>query len=141
MRFFLILFFYTLVLFPQSNDPLIDSDFINQKKWVDSIYNGLSLEEKIGQLFVVWASPDKGEQHFRDIKKQIIKNNIGGIIFSLGGPTSHINWLNSFQDLSKTPLLISMDAEWGVAMRLDSVQPFPWNMTLGAIQDNQLVET
>ena len=140
MRFFLILFFYTLVLFPQSNDPLIDADLINQKKWVDSIYNNLSLEEKIGQLFVVWASPDKGEQHFRDIKKQIIKNNIGGIIFSLGGPTSHINWLNSFQDLSKTPLLISMDAEWGVAMRLDSVQPFPWNMTLGAIQDNQLIQ-
>ena len=140
MRFFLILFFYTLVIYPQSNDPLIDADPINQKKWVDSIYNNLSLEEKIGQLFVVWASPDKGEQHFRDIKKQIIKNNIGGIIFSLGGPTSHINWLNSFQDLSKTPLLISMDAEWGVAMRLDSVQPFPWNMTLGAIQDNQLIQ-
>ena len=140
MRFFLILFFYTLVIYPQSNDPLIDADLINQKKWVDSIYNNLSLEEKIGQLFFVWASPDKGEQHFRDIKKQIIKNNIGGIIFSLGGPTSHINWLNSFQDLSRTPLLISMDAEWGVAMRLDSVQPFPWNMTLGAIQDNQLIQ-
>ena len=140
MRFFLILFFYTLVVCPQANDPLIDSDLINQKKWVDSIYNNLTLEEKIGQLFVVWASPDKGKQHFRDVKKQIIKNNIGGIIFSLGGPTSHTNWLNSFQDLSKTPLLISMDAEWGVAMRLDSVQPFPWNMTLGAIQDNQLIQ-
>ena len=140
MRIFLILFLSPFIGFSQLNDPLLDYDYISQEKWVDSIYNNLSLEEKIGQLFVVWASPDKGEDHYKEIKRMITKNKIGGIIFSLGSPNSHIDWLNSFQDLSDIPLLISMDAEWGVAMRLDSVQPFPWNMTLGAIQDNQLIQ-
>ena len=74
------------------------------------------------------------------IKNQVKEYHLGGIIFSLGGPVEQTHWLNKFQQSSKTPLLIGMDAEWGVAMRLDSVQAFPWNMTLGAIQDNKLVE-
>ena len=57
----------------------------------------------------------------------------------MGGPVKQSQWLNEFQALSKVPLLISMDAEWGVAMRLDSVVAFPWSMTLGAIKDNAII--
>ena len=81
----------------------------------------------------------KGDEHFDEIKNLIEKYHIGGIIFSLGGPIKQSHWLNEFQSLSKVPLMISMDAEWGVAMRLDSVVAFPWSMTLGAIKDNNII--
>ena len=69
----------------------------------------------------------------------IEKDKIGGLIFSIGTTKSHIDWLNRFQSIAKTPLLISMDAEWGPAMRLNDVLAYPWNMTLGAVQDQNLI--
>ena len=81
----------------------------------------------------------KDDKHFDDIKSLIEKHHIGGIIFSLGAPVKQTQWLNEFQSMSKIPLLISMDAEWGVAMRLDSVIAFPWSMTLGAIKENSII--
>ncbi len=62
------------------------------------------------------------------------------MIFSKGGPGREAKITNEFQELSKTPLLVGMDAEWGLAMRLDSTFALPWNMTLGAIQNNKLIE-
>ncbi|MDC0960493.1 glycoside hydrolase family 3 N-terminal domain-containing protein, partial [Flavobacteriaceae bacterium] len=121
-------------------DPLLSTDYAAQQKWVDSVYSSLTLDQKIGQLFMVMAFSEQGEKHFDQISKNVTENEIGGVIFSLGGPLEQTNWLNKLQSKSKIPLLIGMDAEWGVAMRLDSVQPFPWNMTLGAIQDNKLIE-
>ena len=70
----------------------------------------------------------------------MVEDKIGGLIFSIGNPYSHIKWMNMFQSKAKTPLLIAMDAEWGPAMRLDDVFAYPWNMTLGAIQDNKIVK-
>jgi len=140
MRYLLFLFFCSYTLFSQNPDPLLASDFEAQMKWVDSTYTSLSLEEKIGQLFMVMAFSEKGEEHFDEIADNIEKDKIGGVVFSLGGPLGQTNWLNQFQEKAKTPLLIGMDAEWGVSMRLDSVQAFPWNMTLGAIQDNDITE-
>ena len=81
----------------------------------------MSLDQKIGQLFTPMVFSKKGDEHFDEIKNLIEKYHIGGLIFSLGGPVTQSHWLNEFQALSKVPLLISMDAEWGVAMRLDSV--------------------
>ena len=108
-----------------------------EKKWVDSIYSSLSLEEKVAQLFINWVSPEQSD--FDEIKKLVVEDKIGGLIFSIGTTKSHIDWLNKFQSLSKTPLLVSMDAEWGPSQRLSDVFAHPWNMTLGAIQDNSLV--
>ena len=141
MRYTLFFILWSVFCFSQdTKDPLITNDWEEQKQWVDSIYSQMSLEEKIGQLFMVMAFSEKGESHFKQIKSQVEQYHLGGIIFSLGGPVEQTQWLNQLQRVSKTPLLIGMDAEWGVAMRLDSVQAFPWNMTLGAIQDNKLVE-
>ena len=141
MRHFLLALLCMSFSYAQTTqDPLLTTDWEAQKHWVDSIYAKLSLEEKIGQLFMVMAFSEQGEAHFKKIKKEVKENHIGGIIFSLGDPVGQTKWLNKLQNEAKTPLLIGMDAEWGVAMRLDSVRPFPWNMTLGAIQDNKLVE-
>ena len=140
MRILLISLLSFCSVYSQTTDPLLSTDYAAQQKWVDSVYSSLTLDQKIGQLFMVMAFSEQGEKHFDQISKNVTENEIGGVIFSLGGPLEQTNWLNKLQSKSKTPLLIGMDAEWGVAMRLDSVQPFPWNMTLGAIQDNKLIE-
>ena len=140
MRILLFTLLSTFSLFAQTTDPLVSIDYQAQESWVDSTFTSLTLEEKIGQLFMVMTFSEQGEKHFDKISKNIVEDNIGGVIFSSGGPYGQTKWLNKFQKKSKVPLLIGMDAEWGVAMRLDSVQAFPWNMTLGAIQNDVLVK-
>ncbi len=141
LLYFFILINYSVFIFSQKKNPLIveSKDLILQSKWVDSIYNSMSLDEKIGQLFMPMVFSRKDSTHYKSTIKLIKKSNVGGIVFSLGSPLKQTKWLNSFQQLSKTPLLVAMDAEWGVSMRLDSVISFPWNMTLGAIRDTSLI--
>ena len=112
----------------------------NEKIWVDSVYNTLSFNEKVGQLFMVAAYSNKDETHFQAIEKLIKDNKIGGLIFFQGGPVRQARLTNRFQAKSKVPLFIGIDAEWGLSMRLDSTFKFPWNMTLGAIRDLRLIE-
>ncbi len=136
---FLILSSY-LVFSQQINPLLVVDDLENQKRWVDSIYGNMSLQEKIGQLFMVdvFSSDPKKKT---DLINGLIDNYyIGGIIFSKGGPVRQVRLNNEYQNRSRVPLLIGMDAEWGLAMRLDSTYAYPWNMTLGAIKDNDIVE-
>ncbi len=141
MRYIFLLFFLSGgICLAQQPDPLMASRPDLQKKWVDSVFQSMSLDQKIGQLFTPMVFSKKDEKHFEEIKSLIEDYHIGGLIFSLGGPVKQSQWLNEFQSLSKIPLLISMDAEWGVAMRLDSVIAYPWNMTLGAIKENAIVQ-
>jgi beta-glucosidase-like glycosyl hydrolase/CubicO group peptidase (beta-lactamase class C family) len=112
----------------------------NGKKWVDSVYSSMSLEEKIGQLFMVAAYSDKDGAHCNIIENLITENKIGGLIFFQGGPVRQAKLTNRFQEKSKVPLFIGNDAEWGLGMRLDSTYSYPYNMTLGAVQDLKLIE-
>lgn len=121
-------------------DPLITKDTLAQRQWVDAIYGAMSLDEKIGQLFMVMAASDQDKASTAKLKAMITAHKLGGVIFSKGGPVRQAKLTNDFQSVSKIPLLIGMDAEWGLAMRLDSTYAFPWNMTLGAIPDNAVVE-
>ncbi|QIH40075.1 serine hydrolase [Flavobacterium sp. Sr18] len=109
-------------------------------KWVDSLYNTMTLEEKFGQLFMVAAYSNKDSTHSNAIEKLILDYKIGGLIFFQGGPVRQAKLTNRFQSKSKIPLFIGSDAEWGLGMRLDSTYRYPWNMTLGAIQDMKLLE-
>jgi len=108
--------------------------------WVDSIYNQMSLEEKVGQLFMVAAYSNKDTTHTNAIEKLIRNQKIGGVIFFQGGPLRQANLTNRYQSKSKIPLFVGIDAEWGLSMRLDSTYRYPWNMTLGAIKDVNLIE-
>ena len=136
----LLLFSSLAVLAQQFNPLLVQNDRENQRVWVDSIYSNMSLQEKVGQLFMVDIySSDPKEK--KDKVKDLIQNQyIGGIIFSKGGPKLQVQLNNEFQALSRTPLIMAMDAEWGLAMRLDSTFAYPWNMTLGAISDNKIIQ-
>ncbi|SHH62304.1 glycoside hydrolase family 3 N-terminal domain-containing protein [Winogradskyella jejuensis] len=124
----------------ETPNPLLTEDIEAQQKWVDSIYEGMTLKERVGQLFMVQAFSNKGYKHENEISALITKHHIGGVIYSKGGPTRQVKLDNNLQSLSKVPLLIGMDAEWGLSMRLDSTYAFPWNMTLGAISNNKLIE-
>ncbi|WP_260509594.1 glycoside hydrolase family 3 protein [Empedobacter falsenii] len=110
-----------------------------QMKWVNEKYNSMSLEEKVGQLFIVAAYTNRDVVHENDIQKLIEEEHIGGLIFMQDQAAHQIELTNKFQSISKIPLLIGMDAEWGLAMRLKGVERFPWNMTLGALRNNKLV--
>ena len=132
----------TIVYIPQKKSERItffkNSD--RQTKWVDSIFNKMSLDEKIGQLFMVAAYSNKDDERTNDIDKLIKENKIGGLLFFKGGPVRQANLINRFQAKSKIPLFIGNDAEWGLSMRLDSTFKYPYNMTLGAIRDANLIE-
>lgn len=107
------------------------------QKWVDDTYKKLSNDERIAQLIIIRAYSNKGvEAHVvNDIKKY----NVGSICFFQGGPVRQANLTNYYQSLAKTPILITIDGEYGLGMRLDSVTKFPYAMTLGAVNDASLV--
>jgi beta-glucosidase-like glycosyl hydrolase/CubicO group peptidase (beta-lactamase class C family) len=117
-----------------------DFDSEVQKKWVDSVYASMSFDEKLGQLFMVSAYSNKDSIHVKSIDKLIQENKVGGLIFFQGGPVRQALLTNRFQSKARIPLLIGIDAEWGLGMRLDSTYRYPWNMTLGAIQNKKLIE-
>ena len=114
--------------------------FLNESTiWADSIILSLSEEERIAQLFMVAAYSNLGEKHKISIENLINDYKIGGLMFLQGGPVRQAKLTNHYQSISKTPLMIAIDAEWGVSMRLDSSLRFPWQMTLGAIDNPELI--
>lgn len=110
-----------------------------QLKWVDDQYNALTLEEKVGQLFIVAAYSNKDQAHENEILKLIQEEKIGGLIFMQDNASKQIELTNRYQAASKIPLMIGIDGEWGVAMRLKGVNRFPWNMSFGALANEDLV--
>jgi len=112
----------------------------NKAKWVDSIYNSMTVQEKVGQLFMVAAYSNRNNAHVDSIQKLIKDYNIGGLIFFQGGPVRQAILTNKYQSLAKVPLLIGIDGEWGLNMRLDSTVRFPYNMTLGAVKNDDLIK-
>ncbi|WP_433813040.1 glycoside hydrolase family 3 N-terminal domain-containing protein [Flavobacterium johnsoniae] len=115
-----------------------DSD--KETAWVDSIYSKMPLREKVGQLFMVSAYSNKDSVHVNQVSKLIEEYKVGSVIFFQGGPVRQAKLTNLYQSKAKVPLFVGIDAEWGLAMRLDSTYRYPWNMTLGAIQDLKLIE-
>lgn len=113
--------------------------YLLKNKWVDSVYQSLSTEERIGQLFMVAAYSGGPKANQAQIEQLIQKRQIGGLIFMQGGPARQALLTNKYQAMAQVPLLLSMDAEWGLGMRLDSVENFPRQMMLGATRDTSLM--
>lgn len=134
-----LLLLFCLQALGQSN-PLMVKDSVAQMAWVESQYQKMTLEERVGQLFMVSVASNQGKSATDRVENLVKEQGLGGVIFSVGGPVQQAELTNACQSVAKVPLLIGSDAEWGMAMRLDSTYAFPWNMTLGAIQDSNLVE-
>ncbi|CAI8348679.1 MAG: Beta-hexosaminidase [Formosa sp. Hel3_A1_48] len=138
-RLFIVwIWLFSISMWAQS--PLVSNDSLAQKQWVDSIYNAMTLKQKVGQLFMVQAFSDEKKLQKSKLLELIKNQHIGGLIYSNGGPVRQAKLDNELQAASKIPLLVGMDAEWGLNMRLDSTYAFPWNMTLGAIKDLDLIK-
>jgi beta-N-acetylhexosaminidase len=141
----ILVLFVTLSAFNNSNKKneqakKIDPKFIAvQNNWVDSVFNSLTEEERIAQLFIISAYSNKNQEHVDFVNSMIEKYNVGGLIFFQGGPYRQTELINKYQKAAKTPLLIGQDAEWGVGMRLDSTIDFPHQMMLGAIQNDSML--
>ena len=109
------------------------------EKHADSLYQQLSLDEKIGQLYIVALYNNRGEEEIRKIRNLVEKEKIGGLILMQDNAEKHIQLLNEFQGKSKVKMMIGIDGEWGLFQRFPAAHKFPWAMTLGAIQDNSLI--
>ncbi|WP_299045751.1 glycoside hydrolase family 3 N-terminal domain-containing protein [uncultured Polaribacter sp.] len=135
----LLLLSFTLNASAQGVDPLAAKDVEAQKVWVDSLLNTMTLDEKIGQLFMVQAYSNQDKKHEDFITEMITKYHVGNLIFMQGTPDKQAVLNNKYQAVSKIPLMIGFDGEWGLDMRLKNTYRFPWNMTLGAIQNDSLI--
>src|SRR5690606_27942514 len=124
-KIWLAFLYIPLTLFAQPKQK-----FQPAQKWVDSVYNQMSFNEKVGQLFMVAAYSNRDNKHVQELLDLVKSKNIGGVIFFQGGPWRQAHITNKLQQASKLPLFVGIDAEWGLGMRLDSTYVYPWNMTL-----------
>ena len=111
-----------------------------QALWADSVLSTMTLEQKIGQLFMIAAFSNRNENDYRRVEEQIRKYHIGGVIFFQGNPLKQAELTNRYQSAASVPLLIGIDGEWGLGMRLDDAFSFPKAITLGATADANLIE-
>ncbi len=112
---------------------------VSQDQWISATIKTLNLEQKIGQLFMVSVKPFTDEKQYKDVAERVSKQNVGGIILSASGPVRQAHLIQRLQSDAKVPLLVGMDAELGLGKTMDSTLSYPTYLTLGAIQDNQLL--
>lgn len=118
---------------------MVQAQTKQENKWVKKQFRSLSMDEKIAQLMVLRAHSEWNRSKMDSLANLIKQFNIGGLCFFQGGPIRQAMQTNFYQSIAKTPLLITIDAEWGVGMRLDSVEMFPRQLLLGALPSSQLV--
>ncbi|WP_280747957.1 glycoside hydrolase family 3 N-terminal domain-containing protein [Parabacteroides sp. PF5-9] len=116
----------------------VDQEKMNH--WADSVFDTLSFDERIGQLIMVIANPTTDNRNMQRLTRYVNEIKIGGILFHKGNPVTQADVTNRVQKIAKLPLLVSLDGEWGLSMRLSGTTRFPKNMMLGAIEDNSLIE-
>lgn len=149
MRLFIRLSIFSLLLFSaiQSSNSIPFDIGLQKRKpvflsvktnWVDSVFNSLTPEQRIAQLFMVDAYSVASKANLVEVAQLIKQYNIGGVIFFQGGPVVQARMTNFFQSIAQTPLMIGIDGEWGLAMRLDSTMKYPKQLTLGAANSEKL---
>lgn len=115
------------------------TDKAQMNHWVDSVYARLSPDERLGQLFMVIANPKSDAANMKRLIRYVEEMKIGGILFHKGDPVTQADVTNRLQKLSKVPMLVALDGEWGLSMRLSNTTRFPKNMMLGAIENDTLL--
>jgi beta-glucosidase-like glycosyl hydrolase/CubicO group peptidase (beta-lactamase class C family) len=137
LYFFFVILLFTVESFSQEADP----PFIKfmDHPWVDSVFNTLDTDQRIAQCIWIAAYSNRDVAHEVEISDIIRKYGPGGIVFFQGTAEKQAELTNFYQSISKVPLIISMDAEWGLGMRLQNIEKFPYQMTLGAISNDSLI--
>jgi beta-glucosidase-like glycosyl hydrolase/CubicO group peptidase (beta-lactamase class C family) len=132
-KLFFLLLFVPFFSFAQYKSKL------GKDQWADSVFTSLNDDQKIAQLMVIRAHSNLGPDHVAKVANDIQQYNVGALCFFQGGPVRQANLTNYYQSIAKTPLMITIDGEWGLGMRLDSVLKFPYQLTLGAMNDEKLM--
>jgi beta-N-acetylhexosaminidase len=134
------LFFTILIILVHFSCAQKQPPFLSvERKWADSLMQTFTLEEKIGQLIMVTSMPQRGEVDHNWVIEQIEKHKVGGVLFLRSSPTILASLVNTFQEKSKTPLFIAIDAENGLSFRMDSVTTYPNLIALGATSSDTLI--
>lgn len=107
--------------------------------WVDSVISEMTIEEKIAQSIFIATWSNRDISHYMDVDRTIREHGIGGLVFFQGTPDKQVELIKHYQDISEIPLGIALDGEWGPGMRLDNIQDYPYQMTLGAISNDSLI--
>lgn len=129
----------TVLSFSVGAKAQINLDKLMQNQWVDSVFNSLTPDQRIGQLVWIDLSSIGRMSRQMEVARLINDYNIGGIIWFQADPEELVEQTNYYQSIAQTPLFVAMDAEWGPAMRLPGVIAFPYNMMMGAAQDTGLI--
>lgn len=136
---FSILCFFSFAHAQYKPKNLSPSDEKKANDWVNQTYSSLSQDEKLGQLFIVALYTNKGEDYITNVRNLVVNEKLGGLILMQDDAAREINLVNEFQSKSKVPMLIGMDAEWGLFQRIAAAHKLPWAITLGAVQDKSVI--
>jgi beta-N-acetylhexosaminidase len=131
----LLLVLCTSALFAPPNDVEESSS----KTWAENTFDSLTVDQRIAQLFMIEVRPTYGTKHLAEVEKVINTHQVGGVIFFKGSPTQQVELTNKFQELSKTKMLVAIDGEWGLAMRLSNTISYPYQLGLGSIQNESVI--
>lgn len=107
--------------------------------WAQQTFDSLSIDERIAQLFMIEVRPTYGSKHLASVEQTIEKHNVGGVIFFKGDPLTQVRLTNKYQEMSKTKMLVAIDGEWGLAMRLSNTISYPYQLGLGSIQNEDII--
>ena len=131
----------TMISFIPVRSQNMDPPFLKylNNPWVDSVMKTLTPDQQIAQCIWIAEYSNSDVSHEVEVSDIIRKFGIGGIVFFQGTASKQAELTNYYQKISKVPLLISLDAEWGAGMRIENVDKFPYQMTLGAIQNDSLI--
>ena len=121
-----------LILYKALQDP-------NCQEWVDSVFDKMTLKERVGQLFVYTIAPVETKPNMSLLRDVVHNHKVGGLLFSKGELETQAIITNQAQDMAKIPLMITFDGEWGLSMRIKNTPVYSRNMVLGCISDEQLM--
>jgi len=141
-KFFSIILFCVLSLAGYAQvtpDMYLKADKQKMNHWVDSVYNSMTDDERIGQLFMIIADLGTSQSNVQMLTRYVRELKIGGVLWHKGTPDVQAKMTNDLQSKARIPLFIALDGEWGLSMRLSGTTRFPRNMMLGAIEDNELI--
>ena len=137
LKFISILFLVLGCFF--SYAPPLTLHYENSNAWVNHVFDSMTVDERLAQLFMIEVRPTYGTQHLAQVEKTIQEHQVGGIIFFKGDPKQQVRLTNKFQELSKTKMLVAIDGEWGLSMRLSNTISYPYQLGLGGIKDDQVI--
>ena len=131
----LLLIFSTSELF----GPPSVKEQLHSNTWAETTFDSLSVDERLAQLFMIEVRPTYGAKHLAAVQRTIEEHQVGGVIFFKGNPTDQVKLTNKFQQMSKTKMLVAIDGEWGLAMRLSNTIAYPYQLGLGGIQNEEVI--